>query len=396
MTTNGKPLTTAAGRYQLLDPLSAEERAALKADIAKRGVLVAVEKDEDGNTLDGHNRVEIAEELGIDYPTVVRPFKTEQEKREHVIKLNLARRHLDPVRWGRAFKQLLQERGVQTGQGSRNDTATSATVAEVAAELGVPERTARYRVRQAEQYEALAPAWQERVRSGELKVSQAKTGERRESRRAELAAAAPVETADSVIRTGDFNDLVGEVEDNSVALIFTDPPYDEESLPLYGRLATHAARVLVPGGSLITYAGHYAIADVVNAMKSALTFWWILALAQGGPSARLPGKWVMVEWKPLLWFVKGGRRDNEYVADMLRTPCPSKDEHDWQQSDFAPRYCIDHLTQPGELVLDPMCGSGTTCLAALQRKRRTLGIEIDPDRAAVARSRILNLQGDGA
>src|SRR5262245_49830064 len=118
--------------YQLLPPLSTEEREALEADIRKRGVLVPVEKDEDGNTLDGHNREEIARELGIDCRTVVRRFKTEQEKREHVIKINLARRQLDAVRWGQAFGLLLEERGVKAEQGSRNDL-TSATVAEVAA-----------------------------------------------------------------------------------------------------------------------------------------------------------------------------------------------------------------------------------------------------------------------
>ena len=51
-------------KYQLFNPLSAEEYAALEADIAKRGVLVAVEQDQQGNILDGHHRVEIAAKLG--------------------------------------------------------------------------------------------------------------------------------------------------------------------------------------------------------------------------------------------------------------------------------------------------------------------------------------------
>jgi hypothetical protein len=43
-------------KYQLLDDLVPEEREALRADTAKRGVLVPVEEDEEGNVLDGHNR----------------------------------------------------------------------------------------------------------------------------------------------------------------------------------------------------------------------------------------------------------------------------------------------------------------------------------------------------
>ena len=44
--------------------------------------------------------------------------KTENDKREHVIKLNLARRHLEPCQWGAAFKMLLDTKGVKRGQGS--------------------------------------------------------------------------------------------------------------------------------------------------------------------------------------------------------------------------------------------------------------------------------------
>ena len=46
-------LKVESGPYQLLPPLSAEEYAALKADIAARGVQVPVEVDEAGETLNG-------------------------------------------------------------------------------------------------------------------------------------------------------------------------------------------------------------------------------------------------------------------------------------------------------------------------------------------------------
>ena len=49
---------------------------------------------------------------------------------------------------------LLAERGVERGKGKRNDM-TSATVAEVAAELGVPQRTAERRLSQADKFEAM-------------------------------------------------------------------------------------------------------------------------------------------------------------------------------------------------------------------------------------------------
>lgn len=139
-----------AGQYQLLPPLSEEEYLALKADVAKRGVLVPVEVDENGAILDGHHRLRIARELGIEAPTIVRSGWSEQEKREHVLKVNLLRRQLGPIAWAEAFRQFAKGRGVSLGQGKRNDR-TSATVAEVAAELGVAARTARQRLQVADQ-----------------------------------------------------------------------------------------------------------------------------------------------------------------------------------------------------------------------------------------------------
>ncbi len=43
-----------------------------------------------------------------------------------------------------------------------------------------------------------------------------------------------------------------------------------------------------------------------------------------------------------------------------------------------PRLFIQHLTQPGEVVLDPMMGPGTTVLEAQRLGRRAVGTDIDP------------------
>lgn len=81
--------------YQVMPPLTDEEFTALKADIAVRGLLVPVEKDDLGNILDGHHRARACEELGItDYPVIVRTGMSESEKRIHARVLNCSRRHL--------------------------------------------------------------------------------------------------------------------------------------------------------------------------------------------------------------------------------------------------------------------------------------------------------------
>lgn len=49
---------------------------------------------------------------------------------------------------------------------------------------------------------------------------------------------------------------------------------------------------------------------------------------------------------------------------------------------------VRHFSAPGERVLDPFCGFGSTLLAAELEGRRGLGVEIDPARAALARERL--------
>lgn len=209
-------------------------------------------------------------------------------------------------------------------------------------------------------------------------------------KRAELAARA--ETAplpeNALLVCADFRQYMADMPENSVDLIFTDPPYDEGSIPLYGDLARLAARVLKPGGSLIAYAGHYAIPEITALMGQHLRYWWMLALKHSGGNARLPGKFVFVEYKPLLWYVKEKRGNREYVRDLFTSDAPDKSPHEWAQSPAEAEYYIQRLTQRGQTVLDPFMGSGTTILAALKNDCKAIGVEVDEQRFGVARGRI--------
>jgi len=56
------------------------------------------------------------------------------------------------------------------------------------------------------------------------------------------------------------------------------------------------------------------------------------------------------------------------------------------------RPCILAGSKPGDIVLDPFNGSGTTGYVALQEGRKYIGIELNPDYLEIARTRIKGLQ----
>lgn len=50
---------------------------------------------------------------------------------------------------------------------------------------------------------------------------------------------------------------------------------------------------------------------------------------------------------------------------------------------------IDISTNPGDIVLDPMCGSGSTLIVAKHLGRRWIGIDINPEACRISRKRVL-------
>ena len=99
-------------KYQVLEPLTAEEYAALKASIAELGIMQPVIVDENNNTIDGHHRRRAAAELGIkdkDIPKVILAGLSETEKRREARRLNSARRHYSATQRRKLIQDALQD-----------------------------------------------------------------------------------------------------------------------------------------------------------------------------------------------------------------------------------------------------------------------------------------------
>ena len=170
-----------------------------------------------------------------------------------------------------------------------------------------------------------------------------------------------------------------KLNESSIDLILTDPPYEEKWLPNYSDLAVLAAKTLVQNGSLVTYCNQTQIPQIIQYIQNmGLTYWHTIAVILENTFARNFPRRIVYKYKPLLWFVKGKRtKDSDFLSDVIYSKKPLKDNHPWQQSNVEAEHVISRLTTEGQTVLDPMMGSGTTGIASLKLSRKFIGIEID-------------------
>lgn len=81
---------------------------------------------------------------------------------------------------------------------------------------------------------------------------------------------------------------------------------------------------------------------------------------------------------------------------MLREKGAQRGDHPTQKPVEVMKWCIGHLPDPAETILDPFMGSGTTGVAAVQMGRKFIGIEREPKYFEAACRRIREATGEDA
>lgn len=197
---------------------------------------------------------------------------------------------------------------------------------------------------------------------------------------------------DSII-TGDARELAKAIPDESIDLIFTDPPYLREFLPLYEWLASEAARILKPTGFLMVYAGNVWKGEIYRyLLRSPLEYFWDYTMKYAGMGSIVWKTRTVARSKSILAFRKGSGMPRCNVLGLWDGNGSDKRYHDWGQDESTARYYIDCFTDDSQVILDPFVGGGTTAAVCKILKRRYLAFEIDPDTAARARARVVSMQ----
>jgi 16S rRNA G966 N2-methylase RsmD len=212
---------------------------------------------------------------------------------------------------------------------------------------------------------------------------------------AEKAAEVKQRTDRYTLHHKDISDLIDELDAESVDIIITDPPYPREYLWTFEALAELGARVLKPGGSILAMSGQTYLPEVIAEMQRHLTYHWTIAYMTPGSHYQAHHRRVMCAWKPVLWFVKGEYTEQTRY-DVVRSEKRDKDHHEWGQSESGFADLIEQFTDPGDIVLDPFLGGGTTGVVAVRLNRLFVGADIERECVDASAVRLAEEVGNGS
>jgi len=211
---------------------------------------------------------------------------------------------------------------------------------------------------------------------------------------------------------GDCLDVMRDMPDASVGAVLTDPPYTERthSMAKTNRGAGHGVKAIgfvsmsdaelrqalaecgriSRGWVVATLAYQHAVAmelDPPKGLRVMRVGVWVKTNPMPQISADRPGQgWEAIAYlhrddvKPA-W--NGGGKHGNYIL-----PVQQNEGHPTTKPIGMLRDMVRRFTEPGETVLDPFAGSGTTLRAAADEGRRAIGVEIDAKYCAIAASRM--------
>jgi len=243
---------------------------------------------------------------------------------------------------------------------------------------------------------------------------------------------------------GDNTKVLSGFPDACIDLVVTSPPYDD--LRTYGghswsfeTLAAQLVRVLKPGGVIVWVVADATVdgSETLTSMRQAIHFkdvcglnvhdtmiyrkltylpmthnryeqaWeYMFVLSKGKPKCFTPkltalssprkrvivirngdardkvsrqnsGEFRIVE-NVFSYKCGGGHTDTDGLAHQHPAPFP----------EMLAKDTIASWSNPGDVILDPFSGSGTTCKAAKELNRQFIGVEINSDYCKLAEARL--------
>ena len=240
---------------------------------------------------------------------------------------------------------------------------------------------------------------------------------------------------DKVI-VGDCLEVMSTIEDNSVDMCFADPPFNLEKrytsyndqkptteyLDWCGKWLRELVRITKPTGSIFVHNIPKWLTYYACIMNEVAHFrHWIAWDAMSNPL----GKTMLPAHYGILFYTKepkgfkfyeiraphkrcrlcngylkdyGGKKDQMHPFGALVSDVWTdihrirhsvrRDEHPCQLPIPLLERIVLMATDPGDIVLDPFLGTGTTAIAARSLGRHYVGIDLDPEYVSIANEKI--------
>jgi site-specific DNA-methyltransferase (adenine-specific) len=244
-------------------------------------------------------------------------------------------------------------------------------------------------------FKKATPELEEKVLNNEITINQAYQEIKKEEKnqiklneRDKLAEIGKNKKIEIDFRLGDFEEVFADIPDGSIDCIITDPPYPIEFIECWSKLSRFAKRVLKINGFCIAYSGQMNLPEVIKRMNENLDYYWTFAVYHEGQTQIVNGVNLICRWKPVLIFQNGKKKIQNTFQDYFISEQREKNGHDWQQSKSGVAYLIEMFTKEGDTILEPFAGSGTTIIAAREKKRNIIASEIDEKTFNIAKSLI--------
>ncbi|QQS11280.1 MAG: site-specific DNA-methyltransferase [Rhodospirillales bacterium] len=243
------------------------------------------------------------------------------------------------------------------------------------------------------------------------------------------------------ILVGDCIEIMNSLPAGSVDMVFADPPYNlqlggdlhrpdnskvdavDDDWDRFDDFASYdgftrawmaaARRVLKPEGTMWVIGSYHNVFRMGSALQD-LGFWLLndIVWRKTNPMPNFRGKRFTNAHETLIWAARDRRRKqytfnyeamkelNEGIqmrSDWTLPICTGHERikdrdgrkaHPTQKPEALLFRCLMAASNPGDVVLDPFFGSGTTGAVAKRLGRRYIGLERDEGYAEVARKRI--------
>jgi len=181
---------------------------------------------------------------------------------------------------------------------------------------------------------------------------------------------------------GDCLEVMKDMPDNSVDLVLTDPPYGINKAEWDKEVPQgYIPECLRIAACICVMPGIWALPECVAEMNG--NYKGIIAGHNKNGMTYSPlgyGNWIPA--------VVAGKRPKSGQDAFDFCVAGDKPSHPSPKPIEFMLWLVDRLSLPNDLILDPFCGSGTTCVAAKMLGRNYIGIDISEKYCEIARKRI--------